>query len=84
MQPADQLLQKKQQQLADGLTDIWLEEIQLLLALLQLLLQLGKLNSNHFQVALVISLQLVHNEGHVVDLAQINAFSISPINNKRQ
>lgn len=41
-----------------------------LLALLQLLLQLSELKADHLQVALVERLQLVHNEGHVTDLGK--------------
>ena len=50
------------------LTDIRLEELLLLLTLLQPLLQLGELDADHVQVALVIRLQLVHDQGHVADL----------------
>lgn len=57
-------------QLSDynSLTNVWCDEILLLLAFLQLLLQLSKLNADHVQVALVIRLQLVHNGCHVADL----------------
>lgn len=51
------------------LTNIWVCPLLLvLLALLQLLLQFFKLNTDHFQVTLVIALQLVHNQAHVVNL----------------
>ena len=60
-------------------TNIWFDELHLLLALLQLLLQLSELNADHLQVALIEGLQLVHDEGHVVDLGQTYAVTIQLI-----
>lgn len=51
--------------MADGLTNVWLDKHLLLLAVLKFPMLLSKLNAHHFQVALVKSLQLVHNENIV-------------------
>ena len=53
-----------------NLTNIRIDVLLLLLAVLQFLLQLDKLNADHLQVALVIALQLVHNKSHVADLRE--------------
>ena len=60
------------------LTDVGSDDVlQVLLAVVQLLLQLGEFQADHIQVALVVALQSVHDKRHVADLRDaIDPFSV--------
>ena len=51
------------------LTDVRQDDVlQLLLAVVQFLLQLGELQANNFQVTLIVAIQSVHDKRHVANL----------------